>query len=137
MKHSDVPQDDNRYFRGQRKAVYAVNDKGDYGVVPSSGWQVEEIATGFAVNDFRELAVAAHARAASGETSPLDYHMYANRMDLPTLADTVGVMRWRVKRHLRPEVYAKLGEDWLQRYADAMGVAVSTLRELPDEPQPL
>jgi hypothetical protein len=56
--------------------------------------------------------------------------MYRSRMDLALLSQTTGIWRWRVRRHLRPAVFARLSARVLQRYADALGVTVDALREV-------
>ncbi|HRP09809.1 MAG TPA: hypothetical protein PLK37_02125, partial [Terricaulis sp.] len=63
--------------------------------------------------------------------SALEYHMFARRMDVATLSATTGVWAWRVKRHFKPSVFARLSEKMLARYAFAMGVTVDELRHLP------
>ncbi|HEY9545757.1 MAG TPA: hypothetical protein VIR56_07110, partial [Solimonas sp.] len=61
----------------------------------------------------------------------LEYHMYAQRMDLPTLAQTTGFWRLSVRRALRPRVFARLGPRRLRRYAEALGLSVAQLKQLP------
>ena len=84
--------------------------------------------TGDAVAEFRRLAEEARARVLRGEASPLEFHMYDRRMDLPTLAQTTGLWRWRIRRHLRPAVFARLPERLLLRYADALGISLEQLK---------
>jgi hypothetical protein len=131
MKKDDVPQYANPLLGGERKAVYAVDEKGEIGAVPTAGWEVEEIITGLALDDFREHAEEALGHARRGETAPLEYHMYACRMDLQTLAQSAGLARWRVRRHLKPRVFAGLSPALLARYAEALGVEAEALRRLP------
>jgi hypothetical protein len=45
-----------------------------------------------------------------------------------------GVWHWRLRRHLRPGVFAKLPDRLLRRYADAMGITPAELRALPAAP---
>lgn len=131
MRRDEVPQDPVAHYAKVRKAIYAVDERGGYGTVVSSGWQVEALATNDAVAEFERLASAARARVEAGEASPLEYHMYARRMDLPTLAQSTGLWRWRVRRHLKPRVFARLSPDLLQRHADALGISVDELTRLP------
>jgi hypothetical protein len=37
-----------------------------------------------------------------------------------------------VKRHLKPEVFARLKPEILQRYADLFGLDIAALRQVPD-----
>jgi hypothetical protein len=53
-------------------------------------------------------------------------------MSIGLAADYVGIARWRVKRHLKPKVFAKLKPDMLKRYADLFGLGIAELREVPD-----
>jgi hypothetical protein len=134
VKHADVPQDDARTLAGVRKAVYALDEAGRYTTVATSGWTVEEAVTGAAVDEYRRLAREAWDTARRGAASPLLFHMYDRRMDEPMLAQTLGVWRWRLRRHFKPAVFGALSAAWLARYADALGLPVDTLRRLPDAP---
>lgn len=128
-----MPQDNNRMLGGARKAVYATDDDGHYGITPTTGWQVEEIVTALAHEDFDHHAADALQRARNGETAPLEYHMYRLRMDRSTLAQAAGLWRWRVKRHLRPKTFNRLPRKLLERYAAALGIGINELKALPDE----
>lgn len=134
MRVDEVPQDNSATFDGGRKAMYALGEDGKYRLVPSTGWEVEELVTSAAVAEFKAQADAALARARAGLTAPLEYHMYARRMDLQTLAQSAGLMRWRVRRHLKPAVFARLPDKLLRRYAEALGLSVDELRRLPPAP---
>ncbi len=133
MKTDEVPQDPTTTYGGVRKLLYAVDEKGEYTGVRSQGWDVENYVTQAAVEELHRLSEAALARARAGETSPLEYHMFAQRMDLATLSATTGIWAWRVKRHFKPAVFARLSEKMLARYAFAMGVTVDQLRHLPKQ----
>ncbi|MDR1063726.1 MAG: hypothetical protein LBL48_07310 [Azoarcus sp.] len=129
MDADDVPQEGNATHEGQRRAVYARDADGHLGLVLSRGWQVEEIVTRQAVETFDELAAAALARVRAGQSSPLEYHMYRARMDVSLLAQATGLWRWRVRRHLRPAVFARLPSSLRARYAEALGMEPARLDE--------
>lgn len=132
MKIDEVPQDDNYTLGGHRKAVYARAADGRLVLVPSRGWEVEEIVTDQAIHRIAGQADAAWRRARNGEASPLEYWMYARRMDVELLAQTTGLWRWRIRRHLRAD--ARLSPGLLARYAQALGLAAEQLLSLPDQP---
>ncbi len=44
----------------------------------------------------------------AGVKSPLCYHMERRQMNPEILAKTAGIATFRVKRHFRPEIFAKL-----------------------------
>lgn len=134
MDVRDVPQENNVTLEGHRKAVYARDAAGKIVPVGCAGWEVEEIVTLQAVNVLREQADAALARARSGQGAPLEYWMYARRMDLPLLSQATGIWQWRIRRHFRPEIFARLDDGFLTRYAEALGITVTQLKSLPQEP---
>lgn len=128
MEINDIPQDDSKIFKGQKKVVYATQN-GSYQTATSSGWQTEEFATQQAVDELDQQAELALQAVRKGEKSPIYYLMYKNRYDLPTLAQATGFWQWQIKRHFRPEVFAKLRESKLAVYAGVFGFKLS---ELPD-----
>jgi hypothetical protein len=134
LKKTEVPQDHLAFYGRERRALYAVDESGHYTTAESSGWQVEEVVNGLAVAEYERLAQEALERARAGQAAPMEYHMYARRLDVTALAQAAGLWQWRVRRHLKPAVFAKLSPALLQRYADALGVAVETLRTLPERP---
>jgi hypothetical protein len=131
MEIKKVPQDHISTYAENKKAIYATDDEGRYGVVASSGWHVEEEATKQALNELQRQSDEAYNEVKAGRMSPLYYHMYAQRMDLIVLAQSVGMFRWRVKRHFTPSVFAKLSDRLLARYSDALGVSADALKQLP------
>jgi hypothetical protein len=131
MHIDEVPQEGNATLGGQRKAMYAVGADGRYTIVQSRGWEAEEAVTTQAVEAFQRLAHEALRRAREGLSSPLEYHMYRGRMDLALLAQTTGLWRWRIRRHFRPAVFARLKTVLLMRYAEALGISVDQLRAVP------
>jgi hypothetical protein len=129
MLESEVPQEGNATLGGHRKALYARGADGKLQIVQSAGWEVEEIVTRQAVEDLNRLAEDARQRVAAGLTSALEYHMHKARMDVPLLAQTTGLWQWRIRRHFRPVIFARLSPALLQRYAEAMGLSVDQLKK--------
>lgn len=127
MRERDVPQEGNATLGGHRKAVYAVAEDGRVHLVASRGWEVEEIVTRQALQDLERLARQARERALAGLSSPLEAHMYRARMDLALLSQATGIWRWRIRRHFRPRVFARLSPALRQRYADALGLSLEAL----------
>jgi hypothetical protein len=126
-----VPQDDNATLAGQRKMVYARGADGRMVGVPSRGWEAEAIVTGQAVEAMRRAAQEALQRAREGRASALEYWMLERRMDPALLAAAAGLWRWRVRRHLRPAVFARLSPALRARYAQALGIAPADFECLP------
>lgn len=132
MKASDVPQQpDSGMFGGHQRACYALDEHGRYVVVGSIGSEVESAVNAQANNAVRAQIAAALDRARRGEVSPLAYHMARRQMDLGLLAAYSGMWRWRIRRHLRPDVFSRLPERILRRYAEALKLPLAELRALP------
>lgn len=131
MKTTDVPQEGNATLAGLCKAVYARDADNRIVTVASAGWEVEEIVTQQAADIFSAYAAGAHGRVLNGKSSPLEYWMYARRMDIATFAQSSGVWRWRIRRHFDPACFARLSPKLLARYAHALGISCDTLRHLP------
>lgn len=133
MKKNEVPQDKVSTYAGHSKLFYAVDDRGNYARVQSSGWEVESAATQDALSLIIQDRQDAWERARRGATSPLEFHMYDRRMDPGLLAQTVGTFQWRVRRHFRPKIFAKLSDSMLARYGEALGLNVDELTTLPEK----
>jgi len=131
MDYRQVPQQKISTYADNKKAIYATDENGKYQIIASSGWEAEAEATTQALTELREQAMAAYEQAAAGAVSPLYFHMYARRMDPQILAESVGMFKWRVRRHFKPEVFAGLSGKILRRYAEAMGIALDALKKLP------
>ena len=117
MKISEVPQDDVKIMHGERKTMCAVDDQGRYTYASSRGWEAEEIVLKQVIDDFEEKAGDAASRVKRNETSPIEYFMYKKWMDPITLAQAMGLYRWQVRRHFKPDVFKKLNDKTLAEYA--------------------
>jgi len=126
-----VPQEGNATLGGHRKAMYARDAEGRIVIAPSRGWEAEEIVTSHAVDTLQAQAAEALAQVRAGTASPLAYWMYVCRMDVALLSQTSGFWQWRVRRHLKPEHFARLSASQLARYADALGKTVDDIRQVP------
>ena len=130
MREQDVPQQHSDILQGQRKVVYAVNAQGEYERVPSSGWEAEELVTQEANDWFDSQALAAKIEYQQQRFSSLKYHMFKQRMDIPTLSQATGIWQWRVKRHLQYQGFERLKPSTKQRYADAMAMDIAQLEQI-------
>lgn len=134
MKTKDVPQD-LKYFKGTvvRDQDYAVDENGKYQMVQSDGWTPRNEAlevTWDAIDDeCREVIDRIHR----GETSPLEYHMTKNLMDIDLLSDYTGISKRTIRKHFKPENFYQLDEATLAIYADALRITVDELKTIPEQ----
>ena len=133
MKISEVPQDAIKTMHGVKKALYAVDDRGEYTRTTTRGWEAEEIVLTQVIDDFEVKAAAAAARVRRGETSPIEYFMNKKWMDPRTLAQAMGLFHWQVKRHFKTAVFRKLDRQTRTEYARLFGVSVERLTNFSGE----
>jgi hypothetical protein len=133
MKVSEIPQDNVKTLQGEKKALYAIDDRGNYTRSTTSGWEAEEVVLTQVIDDFNEKARAAALRVRKNETSPIEYFMYRRWMDPLTLAQATGLYRWQVKRHFKPRVFKRLDDRTLNEYARIFGVSIDVLMNFREE----
>ncbi len=126
-----VPQEGNRTMGGHRRAMYARDKDGRIIIVPSRGSEVDETVTLQALDLIQQQMEQARVRVMAGQSSPLEYWMYAQRLDLPQLSQVTGFWQWRIRRHFRPEIFARLPDKTLEKYAWVMGITVAQLKGMP------
>jgi len=51
-------------------------------------------------------------------------------MDLKLVADYTGFWQLTIKRHMKPEIFNKLSDTKLQKYAEAFNTSVADLKTL-------
>lgn len=132
MKVNEVPQDIT-YYEGVKRACFALNDEGKYVVVTSIGWDDEAVVNGLAVDDLAATLEDTRKAVLAGVKSPLCYHMERRQMNPDILAKTAGIATFRVKRHFRPEIFAKLKLSVLDRYAQALAITKQELIAVPQK----
>ncbi len=131
MKKSEVPQDSSSLESANiREMYYAVDENGDYTTELSTGWDPKKIALDNAIQDIKERTEAAKQKVLKKETSPIEYYMELNKMDVGILASYVGMWTWRVKRHFKPSVFKKLSAKTYQKYADIFDITVEQLKHI-------
>lgn len=126
MEIEQIPQDDSKIFRGQKKVIYATRN-GNYETGTTTGWEDEEFATTQAVDELQQQAEQALQAVRTGEKSALYYLMYKYRFDEASLAQATGFWQWQIRRHFRPDIFAKLSEKKLKKYAEVFGLSLGEL----------
>lgn len=116
---------------GLRKGYYKLNDQGKYvlGINPTLG---EAVVNGLMLTELRTNLEEARKAVLAGLKSPIYYYMELRQFDLPMLAKSAGIAAFRVQRHLRPEIFAKLKPSVLDRYAKVLMVTSEELKTVPN-----
>lgn len=131
MRKEEVPQD-GCLLQGQREICYALDESGHYVLEPTAGWEPKNVANIQAWEVIRDQVLEAIAEIRAGHKSTLAFHMARNQMDVGLLAAYVGLSRWRVRRHLKPAVFAKLPPALLARYSEVLELGVDELQRVPE-----
>ena len=130
MKKENVPQDMGALGKITKEVCYATDSSGNYVTELSNGWDVKNSALDVAWKDVEERVAKAKQKVLNGEASPLLFFMEYRLMDVEILAGYSGFWQWQVKRHLKPDVFKKLSDKKLQKYADAFNVKVEDLKTM-------
>ncbi|MFW0736834.1 MULTISPECIES: hypothetical protein [unclassified Flavobacterium] len=131
MEKENVPQDKGNLTKNNLKELlYATDENGDYTTTLSTGWEPKTIALSNSIDEINERIAEAKLQVETGEVSPICYYMELNKMDLTILSSYVGMWKWRVKRHFKPAVFAKLNNSVLQKYADAFEISIAELKNI-------
>ena len=100
-------------------------------MVPSRGSEVDETVTLQAVHRLHALAEDARTRVLAARSAPLEYWMYARRMDVALLSQVSGIWQWRIRRHFSPQRFEQLSPRILARYAEALGLTAEQVKTRP------
>ncbi|MEA3464983.1 MAG: hypothetical protein U9R29_03060 [Thermodesulfobacteriota bacterium] len=130
MRKEDVPQDSG-VLEDNSVVAYALDDDGKYCLAATSGWNPVNEANQMAWEDIHRQLDEVRDAIAAGKKSILAYYMTRAQMDVALLAGYAGLSRWRVRRHLRPGSFQKLGVEQQNNYARLFNISVQQLSELP------
>lgn len=129
MKSNQVPQDKSSLTKKNLKELcYVVDDKGNYTTALSSGWEPKTIALDESMNLINNRVEEARVKVQKGEASPILYFMELSKMDLSILSSYVGMWKIRVKWHLKPNVFKRMSNNMLKKYAETFEITVEELK---------
>ena len=130
MKKNEVPQDESCLSKVNiKEVVYAVDEQGNYDKTLSSGWETKNKVLNESLELIEERLKETKEALLAGTASPIAYFMELHRMDVTILASYVGFWKFKVKRHLRPKVFARLKKRTLKKYAEVFDISVSELKK--------
>jgi hypothetical protein len=130
MKKDEIPQDLGALGKITGEVCYVVDESGHYTTVLSNGWEVKSTALDVAWKDVAERVQAAAEKVQKQEASPVLFFMELRVMDVPILAAYTGFWKWQVKRHLQYDVFKRLSERKLKKYAEVFEVGLDELKTM-------
>ena len=136
MTTKDVKQNQltTRETRWKQMAwtIYKVDDQGKYKTT-FERYDDHLVMTVPFADASQEKAEEVKQRVLSNETSPIEYFMYKMLLDPKALAQAMGIAVWRLKRHFKPNVFKKLDQNKLQKYAKTLKVKVEDLIDFRED----
>lgn len=130
MKKQDIPQDEsNLQSANMTEMLYVTDENNNYTTAQSIGWEAKKAALDESMALINERIEEAKQKVANNVVSPIIYFMELNKMDLQVLAAYVGKWQWTVKRHAKPNIFKKLNDSTLKKYADTFGISVDELKK--------
>lgn len=131
MDIEQVPQDKENFYEGHKRTMYAKAKDGHYVQALSGGWEVETYFTALALEDLGDHYKEILKKVEEGRLSPLAAHMDRRQMTPKLLALHAGFFTFQVKRHLKPNVFKKLSDQKLKKYADCLNISLEELKQVP------
>ena len=130
MQKNEVPQDPSALDKFTKDICYAVDENGNYVTTSSRGWEIKAAALDITWDDIQKRIELTKQKVLKGESSPILFFMELKLMDLKMLAAYTGFRKWKIKKHLKTEVFNKLPENILKRYAEVFDVSVEILKNM-------
>lgn len=106
--------------------LYVEKEDGTYGRVESASFLSKNYLDDY-LDKIRKWDAELKDKLDKGEISPVYYYMTMLEMGEGDLASRVGICKWRLKKHLRMDGFAKMKLKTLRKYADVFDVPVSNL----------
>ena len=123
--------EDEIFNDGLPKAYYKHDDQGRYVLETDAPW-AEKVSCALIIAGNRANLEEIRNEVIAGRKSPLCYYMEMRQLEPGMLAKAAGIATFRVKRHLRPEIFAKLKPSVLDRYSKALRIPLEELKTVPN-----
>lgn len=130
MRKEEVPQDAG-VLGGEHELAYAVDEKGRYLGVQSSGWEPKNVANRLAWRVIEEAVEKTREEVRAGKSSPLAFYMARHQMGVSLLSNYTGFSKRTIKKHLSPEGFQRLTPEEIRRYADLLEISLEEFCEVP------
>jgi len=123
--------EDEIFNDGLPKMYYKHNDNGQYVLETDAPW-AEKVSCALIISGNRAYLEEIREAVLAGSKSPLCYYLELRQMDPGMLAKAAGIAVFRVKRHFRPDIFAKLKPSVLNRYTKALRITLEELKTVPN-----
>lgn len=125
MKEEDLLVD----FIPQQLILYAEKEDGSYGPVQTGSDMAKNHLDDYWFK-YNNLQKSLMNQLINNEISSIQYYMILFELSPSELASRVGISTYRLKRHLKPEVFNKIRISLLQRYAVVFNVPIANMFQM-------
>jgi len=125
MKEKDL------YIDGKNSEMILFAEKEDksYDAIISGSYVVKHFLSDFYLKK-ENLDKVLREGMKKRNISPVFYYMLIQDMGPGDLAKRVGISKRKLRRHFRPDIFAKLDDITLQKYAVVFGITVEQIKEI-------
>jgi hypothetical protein len=125
-KQNPVYKDD-RYGQS-RELLYSYADGHQYEKTVGFHGEADRVILQQAWDYFNERIEEARQNVLAGKVSPVVYYMEKTLVTPMDLSMHTGISLWRIKRHFKPRVFARLKDETMAKYAEVFNVSVDQLK---------
>lgn len=119
MKEKDIKVD----AKAHEVVLFVEKEDERYAPVQSGSYIVENYLDDF-LDKKKNLEKQLREELQKGTISPVYFYMILQDMGPGDLAKRIGISQRKLKKHFRPEVFAKLNEKMLAKYKVVFGVEI-------------
>lgn len=130
MKKEEIPQDNGALNKITKEIVYVTDGDGNYTTGLSTGWETKVEALDVAWDDIEQRIEGARQKVLNNQASPILYFTELRLMDMGIVSAYTGFWKWTIKQHLKPDVFKKLSDRKLEKYAEAFNITVEELKTM-------
>jgi len=130
MEENNNPVYKDERYGQYRELLYYYNDEGKFEKKVGFHGEPDRVILQQAWDLFAERIEEARQKVLAGKASPIAYYMEKTLLDPMNLGLSAGISLWRVKLHLKPGPFKRLGEKTLRKYAEAFNITIEELKNV-------
>jgi len=117
--YSDCPE--------QQVILYVEKDDGKYDAMQTGSYLSANYLDDYFLKR-SNLEKALQERIGKGEINAIEYYMVLEDLTISELAARAGLMKWTVRKHLKPGNFSKIGESTLKNYSAVFNVSIEEIK---------
>jgi len=130
MEEEANPIYKNQAYGQYRELFYSYDADGKFEKNVGFHGESDRVTLQQAWDLFSDRIEEARQKVKAGIASPILYYMEKTLVTPLDLSMHAGINVWRVKRHLKPNVFKKLSDKTLDKYAGAFNISVDQLKNI-------